>query len=85
VAFETEQECEIIIKSLDWQGMANYTLDFEKERIEAWSFPHMPVSQLTHLRATGTCWRRNSAAAVPILVKAIREIRNGQTGFSIAY
>jgi ADP-ribosylglycohydrolase len=50
VAFETEQDCEIIFKSLDWQGMANYTLDFEKERIEAWSFPHRPVSQLTHLK-----------------------------------
>ncbi len=65
VAFEAEQEGEALLKSLDWRGMADYTIEFEKERIENWSFAHKPVSQLTHLKGywnllekklSGSCW-----------------------------
>jgi len=50
VLFISEDGSETFLKSLDWSGMARYTIEFTKERIENWSFAHKPVSQLTHLK-----------------------------------
>lgn len=48
VAFEGGEEG--ILESLDFGGMADYVLDFSKERIEDWSFAHKAVSQCTNLK-----------------------------------
>lgn len=42
--------CEGALLSLDWDGEADYAMDFAKERHERWSFAHQPVSQCAALK-----------------------------------
>ena len=50
IAFETEKASSVTLTSLDFGGPADYSILFEKERIENWSSSHKAVSQCTQLK-----------------------------------